>query len=263
MKKILSILSCILMLTILILPVHAASATQMTITPSAVTAAPGDEITFEVTVSGENACTSFGLKLEYDASVFELVSGKCLYKDGMMKLFDPDKGFAFLHDEAVVPSGPIGTFTLKVKADAPSGATKVSGTPSVMNGGEAVASQIEAAQITISGSGSSTTATESASQAKPADKAPDQTQATDTAVETAQPAVDAPVQEDAAETTAPEQPAPEDSIAVEAVATQGTIPALLTTPGGEVNTTLILCFALAVLLLVTLVTILVWKIRRR
>lgn len=151
MKKLTAILICLLLSAALTIPVLAAGTTMLTVSSDVTTAKPGDEIEFKVSMSGSEKCTSFGLLLEYDSKVFEVVEGKCTLDDVMFSTFDKDKGLACMLSEASAPSGEVATFTLRVKAGAPAGTVEVSGTSSVKNGGDTVESEVEEVKLTISG----------------------------------------------------------------------------------------------------------------
>ena len=149
MKRIIPIAICLILIIALTIPAFAEGTTQFTITPSQSTAARGEEITFTVSVSGENSCTSLGLVLSYDTNVFEIVDGSCSVEGAIQAIFDKTKGIAVLFSGETVPSGQIATFTLKVKAEAAFATTAVSGTPAVKKGSETLPSAVTAANVTI------------------------------------------------------------------------------------------------------------------
>ena len=128
----------------------AAENTVLTITSKVTSAKPGDVIEFKIEASG-GKCTSFGLVLEYDSNVFEVVEGKCTLKDKLFSIFDKEKGLAVMFEEETALDGEVGTFVLKVKSGAPSGKVEVSGVSSVKNGNADVTSEVEPAKLTISG----------------------------------------------------------------------------------------------------------------
>ncbi|MBQ2855065.1 MAG: hypothetical protein IJE81_06285 [Oscillospiraceae bacterium] len=154
-KTIVCLLS-ILLIGILTLPVSAAEPVSFTICASADSAASGNEIEFEVTVSSNTACTSFGLILNYDTSVFEITGGTCTMSDSLFSVFDAEKGFAYLFDNPSIPNGTIGTFTMRVKDSAPNTSTAVSGITSVKNGSDSISSELIDAAVRIYGSGAPT-----------------------------------------------------------------------------------------------------------
>lgn len=154
MKKLTAIFVCLVLVMALAIPALAAGTTVMTITTEVTSAKPGDEIEFKVEMSGGDECTSFGMLLEYDSKVFEVVEGKCTFDEALFKTFDKDKGLACVLQEAASVDDEVGTFVLKVKAGAPSGKTEVSGTSSVKNGSATVKSEVESVELTISGGAS-------------------------------------------------------------------------------------------------------------
>ncbi len=151
MKKWIPVLLCLMLVVLLALPATAEGTTQFTITPSKTTAHRGDEITFTVSVSNSNLVKSMGLILNYNQSVYELVGGSCTAQNAAMKEFDNSGtgAFAVLFSEANAFSGSLGTFTLKVKADAPFAAAAVSGEPSAKSGDTVFASAVTAANVTV------------------------------------------------------------------------------------------------------------------
>lgn len=167
MKKLTAILLCLLLTAALAIPAMAAGSTVMTISTDATSAKPGDEIEFKISMSGSEKCTSFGLLLEYDSKVFEVVEGKCTLDNALFSTFDKDKGLACMLSEAAAPSGEVATFTLRVKSDAPAGKVEVSGTSSVKNGSATVESEVEEAKLTISGSTGAQSSSSSGTQEKP------------------------------------------------------------------------------------------------
>ncbi len=151
MKKWIPVLLCLMLVVLLALPATAEGTTQFTITPSKTTAHRGDEITFTVSVSNSNLVKSMGLILNYNQSVYELVGGSCTAQNAAMKEFDNSGtgAFAVLFSDANAFSGSLGTFTLKVKADAPFAAAAVSGEASAKSGDTAFPSAVSAANVTV------------------------------------------------------------------------------------------------------------------
>ena len=147
MKKLAAILLCVLLACALVVSVQAAGNTSMTITPETSSVQPGQEVAFTVTVTGTEVVTQYGLMLTYDTSVFELTGGSCTVEDAT--IYDFNNGFAVLYSPAKVPSGTVGTFTLRVKEDAALGDTTVSGTPAAKNGVLTLASSVTGAKVTV------------------------------------------------------------------------------------------------------------------
>lgn len=270
MKKLTVLLICAFLIGAMALPAAAADVTRMTITSGAVSAAPGDEITFEVEISGDTACTALGLMLEYDSEVFELVDGKCMLSGALIKLFDQERGFAYLYSKETVPSGVMGTFTLKVKSGAPDGEASVSGKASVQNGSGSISSAVVGATVTVSGgnsegsSGSNTGAAETVAPEKPEETAPAQDRP---AADAAKPENEGKQTEEP-ETTEPEQimtmetAAPEEELATEAAPSEQPTEPELPTQEQTGNGVVILCLVMAAVFLVALVVLLVLKKKR-
>ncbi|MBO4939084.1 MAG: hypothetical protein J6C98_08835 [Oscillospiraceae bacterium] len=117
MKRFGALLMCVLMLASLAMPAYAADGNVYTITPSQTSAVAGDEIVFTVSVSGSTAVKSLGFIPSYDSSVYELVDGQNVMS-GLVSTVDKNHGgTAVLFMDATVPSGVVGTFTLKVIAE--------------------------------------------------------------------------------------------------------------------------------------------------
>ncbi len=152
MKKLLSfLLSLCLICTLigsLIVPAHADGSIYISISSSASSVKRGETVTFTVSVSGSAAVTQYGLKLSYDSSVFEMVGGECT-ADAWYPDFTPDRGFAVMYKEATIPSGRVGTFTLRAKDDASFTDSWVGGTAAAMNGADSVSSSAGGTSVTI------------------------------------------------------------------------------------------------------------------
>jgi len=151
MKKCISFLICLLLVCVLAVPAMAADSIQFSMSASSQSLYRGDTVTITVKVSGNASCTQYGLKLSIDKDIYEVVSGECTVSGALIKTFDPDKGFVVMYpsDNPTVPSGTVGTFTLKVKEDAEFGSANVSGTASVMLGTESVEASGASAKLTI------------------------------------------------------------------------------------------------------------------
>lgn len=269
MKKLIAILLCLLLSATLAIPTMAAGTTVMTITTDTTTAKPGDEIEFKISMSGSDKCTSFGLLLEYDAKVFEVVEGECTLKDALFSTFDKDKGLACMLKDAASIDGEVGTFILRVKSGASAGKVEVSGTSSVKNGSDTVKSEVEEVKLTISGgtgtqssgsSGSGSTDTQSSSssgtQEKPAIGEAEAVIATEAA-----PAETAVVEE--TPEAAPEEVPDAEAEKEEAPATQLIMPAPETGAKESNKDMIVLAVAGAVVLLAAVVLIVVLKKSRR
>lgn len=130
-------------------PAMAEEVSQIIITASSTEVKPGEEITFTVTVDGAQSCRYYGLMLEYDASVYEMGSGKCTVTGAMLSAFDPERGFVVLNSSEQIPQGTLGTFTMKVREDAPAGNAAVAGISSMKTGDEAIPSEVIGANVEI------------------------------------------------------------------------------------------------------------------
>ena len=77
MKKTIALLLCVVMLIgLLPVSVFAAGTNRFMITPKKTEVLPGEEVVFTISMESAEACDMFGLMLEFDADVFEFVSGK-------------------------------------------------------------------------------------------------------------------------------------------------------------------------------------------
>ena len=149
MKKLLSFLLSICLICVMIPAAHAAGSVSLRVSASSATVGRGDTITFTVSVSGSGAVTQYGLQLQYDSSVFEMVSGSHSVSGAQFAEFHPSRGFAVLYGSATVPSGTVGTFTLRVKDSAPFGSYTVGGNGSAKNGTEDVSASASGVTITV------------------------------------------------------------------------------------------------------------------
>lgn len=152
MKKWICLLLCLLLAGTALISAGAEGPMVFEITAEKSEVLPGDELTFTVTVQSTDTCKSYGLLLEFDSAVFEITGGECTAEGALLGVFDPEKGFAVLLENAGVPGQSLGTFTLRVKENAPAGETVVSGSSSVKNGDDVIASEVKSATLTVSGS---------------------------------------------------------------------------------------------------------------
>ena len=150
MKKIGMLLICVLLVVALAVPAFAAGDTVFTVTANKSSVAAGDEVTFTVSVSGTNECKSLAVVVKYDADKFEMVGGQGTLAGTLLNTFDKNTGFASLFQAPTVPSGTVGTFTLKAKAGC-GDATTVTVVPTVKNGNDVVASSGKGTSISFSG----------------------------------------------------------------------------------------------------------------
>lgn len=159
LQKASALLLCVGML-IGLLPVSAfaASGMQFTIVADKTKdVVAGDEIKFTVTVESDTPCDQFGVQLQYDSNVFEVVSGVCsvsaVGEDGdsvvAIKVFDKGRGFVVSLLEAVTYSGKVGEFTLRVKENASFANTSLTGKTAANGGAKAISTSIN--EVTIFG----------------------------------------------------------------------------------------------------------------
>lgn len=147
MKKMMSVCLCLMLVVAMAVTVFATNGAAFSATASAETLYRGDTVTLSVKVDCSEEATSYGLMLNYDATVFELVEGKCAAEGALVNSFD--NGFAFMFQNPTVYSGSVGTVTLKVKADAAFGTATVAGEASVKNGTTAVTATGFSASFTV------------------------------------------------------------------------------------------------------------------
>lgn len=148
MKKLLSLVLCVMILAATAVPVMAASNTSFSMSVSDSTPKKGSTVTFTVTVASSEPATSYGLQLSYDSTALELISGSCTVSGTMVSSFN--NGFAFMFQTPTAYSGTVGTVTFKVKDNASFGNYTVSGTASVKNGNATVEANGASATITVS-----------------------------------------------------------------------------------------------------------------
>ena len=137
MKKTLVFCLCLLLVVAMATAAYAANGASFSAKASATSLYRGDSVTLTVSVDCEELATSYGLMLNYDETVFELVEGSCSVDGALVSSFND--GFAFMFQNATAYSGQIGTVTLKVKDDAVFGTVTITGDAAVKNGAEEVA----------------------------------------------------------------------------------------------------------------------------
>lgn len=154
MKKFVIFLAVIMLLSAIAIPAFAAT-TEIAVTASSEVAYAGDEVTFEVKVTGDAPFTSLGYTLDYDKQVFEFVDYELASNIGtLLYTFDKNTNMcAMLFSEPTSYSGLVVRVKLKVKADAPFITATVGGQINVKNssleGGDAVAATFKSAQVAI------------------------------------------------------------------------------------------------------------------
>ena len=136
MKRLLSVILCLLLAAALSITAMAAGVTSFSVSTPNNSVHRGDTVTFTVKVSSSEPATSYGFMLSYDASVFELVNGSCTVGGTLVSSFN--NGFAFMFQAPTAYSGTVGTVTFKVKENASFGSYTISGSASVKNGANTV-----------------------------------------------------------------------------------------------------------------------------
>lgn len=132
MKKILSLLICVLLLCSLAVPVAAAGGARMSLSSSAGTLHRGDSFTVSVYLTNDQAVGRGGIVLSYDASVFEFVGGSCNVGGATLAEVSAGRnGGVFALEEDRVVSGTIFTINMRVKSSAAFGTYTISGTASM------------------------------------------------------------------------------------------------------------------------------------
>ena len=134
MRRLAMILACAVLALMLAVPALAAGQLQFTVTPSVTQAAPGDEVTFEVSVEGD-AHSAVGYIPTYDENVWEFLEGKCLSEESWLAGFSPGLGGAIAYEDTAVRNGPVFRFFMRVRSDAPAGQTIVTGDVSARDDG--------------------------------------------------------------------------------------------------------------------------------
>ena len=155
MRKIMTLLLAMLLVSVLCLPVAAQQTTAFTLEPSAHSAAPGEEIQITVSVESAQTCTSLGYIPEYDMNVLEIVGGKCVVANAALAEFSAKEGGVLLCQEETVPQGAVFQFTVRVKDDAPEGVVTIGGMVAVNRSGENITASITECELKIAHSGGS------------------------------------------------------------------------------------------------------------
>lgn len=140
MKKILTLVLCLLLLTAMTVPASAEGSLNMSLRAGSTSVYRGDTINFSISVSGGGTCESFGYRLSYDSSVFEYVSGSASVSGAAVSSMSSN-GLVASYSGTGSPSGTVATFTLRVKSSAPFGSFTVSGSANA-NGASASGSGV-------------------------------------------------------------------------------------------------------------------------
>lgn len=140
MKRLLVLLAAALLLLAMLVPASAEEEATTECVAKDGELHRGD--TVEVTVVLKNCAKlkSMGIVPVYDPEVFELVEGKWLLTGAAIANFDEEKELAAIAFASEVDAnGEVFAFTLKVKADAPFGESKIVANPVVKNGAVSIA----------------------------------------------------------------------------------------------------------------------------
>lgn len=154
MRKIIVLLICVLLTSVMVMSASAAETVTVTIIPSKNAVSVGETVTFTVSISHVDTCSSFGIFLSFDEKVFELQDSKndweCLASTMIMASYEPQEKFLFFaNDKNSAIEGDILRFTLTVKESANLGSTQISGTPTVRQSNTVIPSTITATKVTI------------------------------------------------------------------------------------------------------------------
>ena len=152
MKKLLSVLLCLLLLSVLTLPVFAEQTATMTVKASKTQLKPGDKVTFTVSVTEVDNCTFGGFKFSYDKAVFDYVSGKSMaglsgFLAGVSTAANNVAGF-FMNGIGTV-KGDLFSVTMQMRDDAKNGTYTVDGKPSLTGNDGAITCTAQGVQVTV------------------------------------------------------------------------------------------------------------------
>ena len=147
MKKLLLLSICLVVAVLMTVTAAADGKVEFALSSSQSNLYRGDTVTLTASVSSSEAATQYGLSLEYDENVFELVEGNCSAEGALVNSFD--NGFAFMFQNPNAYSGSVGSITLKVKDTAPFGSYTISGVSAVKNGNEDVSSNGATATVVV------------------------------------------------------------------------------------------------------------------
>ena len=150
MKRIIAIGLCFLLLALGATPVFAAADVTMTLKADKQTLKPGDQVTITLDIKSEKACNSWGMIMRYDSKVFQVVDGAC-DSTALVHDFNASRGFVALYLIAGELNKQVGTVTLKVRANAPSGVATFTGQTSVKNGSTSLDCDINTLNFQIEG----------------------------------------------------------------------------------------------------------------
>lgn len=149
MKKIATIIICLLLLCLTAVPAFAAGETVISATANATQVYRGDQIEVTVSVSGSNEYLGLSVALNYDTAKFEFVAGSGKISDkvaGTIFAFDEGgKKLVLAYSSPTAYAGELMRFKLKVKSDASFGESEVTLTATV-NGASHV---VKGSKVTV------------------------------------------------------------------------------------------------------------------
>ena len=148
MKKLLSVLLCVLLLAVTATTVFAASSAQMTVSANKTTVYRGDTIDFAVRISTVDDCRSAAFVLNYASSVFEFISGSCSLSGTALASFSAGTG-TFAYSSGTTVSGQIFTFRMRVKDTAGFGNHTISANVNTRNSNGAIPTSVNALTVTV------------------------------------------------------------------------------------------------------------------
>ena len=129
MKKIISLLLCLVIMAASVIPVQAA---YMGLSASASSVNRGGSFSVYVSLSNDQECGYGGIVLNYDSSVFTMTGGSCSVSGATLAEVSPGRGggvFALAENRVV--SGTIFTINFTVNPNAPLGTYTISGSASM------------------------------------------------------------------------------------------------------------------------------------
>ncbi len=160
MKKAVSLLLCaVVLIGLLSVSALAADGNRIVITADKTEAYPGEQVVLDITMESVDACDTFGLMLEFDREVFELVRGSCSvsylneYEEELVatKTFNKEtgkEGVAVAFYEPVVYNGKVAKVFLKVKDVVDLTNTVFTAKASALNGYDEVVFAVESVGLT-------------------------------------------------------------------------------------------------------------------
>ena len=152
MKKSITLLLCLFLISTLVLSVSAAGSAHMSISRSTGTVHRGDTFTLTVSLSNDQAIASAGLVLDYDSSVFEILpppESTCNVANTTFEDVGYDKSSTFAVQPDAIINGTIFTLAIKVKDNAPFGTYSFGGVARLECAGSAVNCTVSGTTVTV------------------------------------------------------------------------------------------------------------------